>query len=200
LAPKYIMRVIRTPMPGKNFEVLDRVIGNVGRSDARSRSTTMGVFSASRLVITTTPFESLVEAEQAAESVLSSAERRAEYDATSALCSSVNIGLSRIIEAPEGLETANWLHRYVFQSSPTGRPALLAALREIRSHQDSPKSGITSSLHGSVVVAATAVESLSQIEERFDALANDAGVKARTMAALGHVDSWGAGIARVYRH
>lgn len=200
MAPKFVMRVVRTPMPGKNFEVLDRILENRGRTDTGSRMTTMGIFSASRLVITTTPFESLVEAEQTAESVISSPERRAEYDATSALCSSINISLNRIIDPPEGLETANWVHRYVFQHTPTGRPALVAALREIRSHQDSPKSGITTSANGTTVVVATAVESLSTIEERGDALLSDPGLMARADAALSHVDAWGAGIARVYRH
>ena len=200
MAPKFVMRVVRVPMPGKNFEVLDRVLENRGRSDSGSRSTTMGIFSAARNIITSTAFENLVEAEQAVEDVLSSPERRAEYDAISALCSSINITLSRIIEPPEGRETANWVHRYVFQHTPTGRPALVAALREIRSHQDSPKSGITVSGNGPTIVVTTAVESLSTIEERGDALVSDPGLMARAAAALSHVDSWGAGIARVYRH
>ncbi len=198
MAPKYVMRVIRQPQPGKIFEVLDRVL-EFRKESGIAGMTTVGVFAPTTYVVSTTPFESLAEAEELADGVLSSPERRQEFDAIHALCSSSQNNLSRIVEAGSGRETANWIQRYVFTHAPNDRRRLIEALREYGSHIGDPQLSITASMSGPQVVASIAVESLSTIDERGDALANDPPTMARAAAVLSHTETYGVGIAKIYR-
>ena len=199
MAPKFVLRVVRQPLSGKVFEVLEDVLKYRRETGLTNGVTTLGVFSLGSQVITTTPYDSLEAAQEAAEGVLSDSDRRKAFDAIGAKCSSVRTPLSRIIEPADGRDDAEWVHRYVFQHKPTARQELIAALQEFRSHQDTPKFGITASLNSTSIVVSTAMQSLSLAEERGDQLMSDPGTQARAAAALEHVDSWNAGIARVYR-
>ena len=198
MAPKYVMRVVRQPQPGKVFEVLDRVL-EFRRASGITGITTAGVFAPTQYIVSTTGFESLSEAEELVEGVLSSPERRQAFDDIGALCTSTSNTISRIIEPGSGRDTANWIQRYVFNPAPNARRELIGALKEYASHLDDPKLTITGSLNSPTVVGSLAVESLSTIEERTDAIANDPATQARVAAVVAHVESWIAGIAKVYR-
>lgn len=199
MASKYVMRVVREPKPGKAFEVLDAVLDFRRNASIQVGSVTMSIFSPANLIISTTPFESLAEAEQLVEGVISNDDRRAGFDALGAMCSSTRNNLSRVIEEPEGMEEASWVQRYVFQHTNNGRRNLIDALKGVRENQKGAKAAITASANGPQVVLSTAYQSLSEIEEQGDALMNDPATIVRARAVLDHTDSWLSGIARVFR-
>ena len=198
MAPKYVMRVVRQPQPGKIFEVLDKVL-EFRRAAGIAGMTTVGVFAPTTYVVSSTPFESLAEAEELADGVLSNPEQRQAFDGIGALCSSTQNNLSRIIEPGSGRETANWIQRYVFTHAPNDRRGLIEALREYGSHIGDPQGSITASMSGPQVIASLAVESLSTLEERGDAIANDLPTMARAAAVVSHTEAYTVGIAKVYR-
>jgi len=198
MAPKYVMRVIREPMPGMAFEVLEKVL-EFRRAGGIQGMTTAGVFSARQLIVSTTPFESLSEAESLVDGLLSNPQRQQAFADIGALCTSTANNLSRIIEPGSGRETANWIQRYVFTHAPSERRQLIEALREYGSHLGDPKISITGSMNGPQVVSSLAVESLSTIEGRGEAIANDPATTARASAVISHTETYAVGIAKVYR-
>lgn len=198
MAPKFVMRVVRMPQPGKAFEVLDKVL-EFRRAAGATGLTTLGVFSPTPAIVTTTPFDSLTAAEELVDGVLSSPDRRKAYDDIGALCVSTANTMNRIIEPGSGRETAKWIQRYVFTPAPGSTRGLIAALAEFGSHSDGPKAAITNSMNGPQVVASLAMDSLSTLEERSDALANDLATQTRAAAVVSQVETWFVGISKVYR-
>lgn len=196
MPPKFLMRNIREPLPGKGFEVVDAVLEARKNSQLQS-GVSMSIFSPIPRVITSTPFDDMASIEGPVEAVMSSPERQASFDAIAALCRSTRITLSRIIAQPEGLENAKWLQRYVFHHDTQSRRQLVAALQEFREHSEGKKMSITASLAGPVIISTLAAESLSEIEDAGDRLQNDPGTQARAAAILNATTDWSSGIAKV---
>ena len=193
------MRVERLPQPGKSFEVLNAVLAFRKEAGIQIGITTLEVFSPTPQVVTATPFESMEAVQKMSDAMLEDADRRVALDAISALCTSTKITLGRIIEQPEGINTAGWLQRYHFHHGPNSRADLVADLREIRSRYDGPKGAIAASLNSPKVLLTTAVESLSEVEAFGDALLSDPDVKALSSAVLEHTESWTSDIGKIFR-
>ncbi len=197
MAPKFLMRSIREPLPGKYFELVNAVLEFRKTSGVSDSTVSMSIFSPVNRVISAAPFDDMASLEGVVEGVMSSPERQAAFDALGALCSSTHINLSRVIVPPEGIENAKWLQRYVFNFDPSSRNRLVEALQEFREHSEGPKIGITASLNGPVILATRTAQSLSDIEAASDRLQNDPGTRARAAAIIGATTSWTSGIARV---
>ena len=196
MAPKFLMRVVREPLSGKSFEVVNAALAARQQSALQS-SITMSVFSPVSRVITSAPFENMAEIESAVEAVATDPERQAGFDGVAALCRSVWIDLSRVIVPREQVDNVKWVRRYLFHHSPTGRRQLVAALLEFNEHSDGPKAAITVSVNSPIVIASISAQSLSEIEAAGDRLENDPGTQARAAAVLSAAESWGGGISRV---
>lgn len=197
MAPKFLMRVIREPQSGKAFEVVNAALAFRQQAGTTDSTVTMSVFSPITRVITAVPFDDMTAIEGLVDRVFSDPERQAAYDAIGALCNSVNINLSRVINPPDGIENAKWVRRYVFHHDTHSRRQLVGALMELNEHGDGPKVGITVSMNGPAVIATLAAQSLSEIEEANDRLENDAGTQARAAAVLAASTTWMSGIAKV---
>lgn len=197
MAPKFLMRSIREPLPGKSFELSDAVMEFRKTSGVPSSTVSMTIFSPINRVISAAPFDDMASLEGVVDGVMSSPERKTAFDALGALCASTRINLSRIIEPPEGIENAKWLQHYVFYFETPSRRRLIDALQEFREHSEGPKMGMTASLAGPVIIATRATQSMSEIEAAGDRLQNDPGTQARAAAIIGATTSWVSLIARV---
>jgi len=198
VAPKYAMRVERVPQPGKTFEVLNAVLAFRIQARIAIGITTLELFSPTEKVVTATPFHSMQTAQVMPEDTLGDVDRREALEAISSLCTSTNITLARIIEQPEGINTASWIQRYHFHHDPNSQADLIEALREMRSRYDGPKGAIAASLNSPTVLVTTAVESLSAIEAFGDAALSDPDVMALTSAVLDHTKTWTSEIGKIF--
>ena len=94
MVPKYVMRAIRRPAPGKAYEVLDGVL-EFRRGLGIAGMTTMTLFSAESMIMSTTPFYHLADAEGLADGLLADPARKQAFADIDALCSSSFIPMSR---------------------------------------------------------------------------------------------------------
>ena len=197
MAPKYLMRIVREPMPGKAFELMEAVIEQRKQMGIAEGLTTVSIASPRMLVVSSTPYEELSELEARVGGIFDREEARASWDKVGSLASSTVNNLSRVIVPPEGIETANYIQRYIFNPAPGSRRNLLAALVEFAEQSEGPRAGITGSVNSPAIVASIAVGSLSDLEGGWDRLQNDAGTMTRANSVVGHCESWTSGIARV---
>ena len=197
MAPKYLMRTIREPMPGKAFELIDAVIEQRQRMGITEGVTTASIAAPKMLIISSTPYESLSDLQSRVDGIFDDDEARASWDRVGALAKSTVNNLSRVIEPPDGIENANYIQRYVFQHDTSSRRQLVAALQELRAQGDGPKIGITQSTSGGAVVASRAVGSLAELESPMDRLRDDPSTILRAASVLAHCTSWSSGIAKV---
>ena len=197
MAPKYLMRIVREPKPGKTFELMDAVIEQRQRMGITAGVTTVSVAAPRMLIISSTPYESLSELQSRIDGIFDDDEARAGWDTVGALAKSTVNNLSRIVEPPDGIENANYIQRFIFQHDPTSRRQLVAALQELRAQGDGPKIGITQSTSGGAVVASRAVGSLAELEGHMDRLRDDPSTILRAASVLAHCTSWSSGIAKV---
>lgn len=197
MAPKYLMRIIREPMPGKAFELIDAVIEQRQRMGITEGVTTASIAAPKMLIISSTPYESLSDLQSRVDGLFDDDEARAGWDRVGALAKSTVNNLSRVIEPPDGIENANYVQRYVFQHDTSSRRQLVAALQEMRAQGDGPKIGITQSTSGGSVVASRAVGSLAELESHMDRLRDDPSTILRAASVLAHCTSWSSGIAKV---
>ena len=197
MAPKYLMRIIREPMPGKAFELIDAVIEQRQRMGITEGVTTVSVAAPRMLIISSTPYESLSELQSRIDGIFDDDEARAGWDSVGALAKSTVNNLSRIVEPPDGIENANYIQRFIFQHDTTSRRQLVAALQELRAQGDGPKIGITQSTSGGAVVASRAVGSLAELEDHMDRLRDDPSTILRAASVLALCTSWSSGIAKV---
>ena len=197
MAPKYLMRVVREPMPGKAFELIDAVIEQRQRMGITEGVTTASIASPRMLIVSSTPYESLSELQSRVDGIFDDDEARASWDRVGALANSTVNNLSRVVEPPDGIEDANYIQRYIFQHDTSSRRQLVAALQELRAHGDGPKIGITQSMSGGVVVASRAVGSLAELESYGDRLQDDPSTILRAASVLAQCTSWSSGIAKV---
>ncbi|MFB3103945.1 MAG: hypothetical protein ACE1ZA_03370 [Pseudomonadales bacterium] len=197
MAPKYLMRIIREPMPGKAFELIDAVIEQRQRMGITEGVTTASIAAPKMLIISSTPSESLSDLQSRVDGIFDDDEARAGWDRVGALAKSTVNNLSRVIEPPDGIENANYIQRYVFQHDTSSRRQLVAALQEMRAQGDGPKIGITQSTSGGAVVASRAVGSLAELEDHMDRLRDDPSTILRAASVLALCTSWSSGIAKV---
>lgn len=197
MEPKYVMRVIREPLPGKAFELMDAVVEQRVNMGIAEGVTTASIAAPRMLIITTTPYENLAELQSRADGIFDNDDARAQWDRVGALAKSTVNNLSSVIVPPEGRETANYFQRYIFTHDTSSRRPLVGALQEMNSQSTGPDLGISVSVSGGQVVATRAVESLSDLEEPWDQLANDPGTIARAANVLAHCSGWSSGIAKV---
>ena len=197
MAPKYLMRIIREPMPGKTFELIDAVIEQRQRTGITEGVTTASIAAPRMLIVSSTPYESLSDLQSRVDGIFDDDEARASWDRVGALAKSTVNNLSRVIEPPDGIENANYVQRYVFQHDTSSRRQLVAALQEMRAQGDGPKIGITQSTSGGAVVASRAVGSLAELESHMDRLRDDPSTVLRAAGVLAHCTSWSSGIAKV---
>jgi len=195
--PKYVMHVIREPLAGKAFELMDAVVEQRANMGITEGITTASIASPRMLIVTTTPYESLADLQTRADGIFDSEEARAQWDRIGALASSTVNSLSRVIVPPEGSETANYFQRYVFTNDTSSRRQLLGALQEMNAQGTGPDLGISASISGGQVIVSRAVDSLSDLEEPWDRLAEDPGTIARAASVLANCTDWGSGIAKV---
>jgi len=197
MEPKYVVRIIREPLPGKAFELMDAVVEQRANMGIAEGVTTVSIAAPRMLIITTTPYENLADFQSRVDGIFESDEARAGWDRVSALASSTVNNLSRVIVPPEDRETANFFQRYVFTHDSSSRRSLIAALQEMNAQGAGPDFGISTSVSGSHVTATMAVDSLSELEEPWGRLAEDPGTMARAANVLAHSTEWGSGIAKV---
>ncbi|MDA1280566.1 MAG: hypothetical protein O3B95_11125 [Chloroflexi bacterium] len=197
MTPKYLMRILREPLPGKAFELMDAVIEQRKQMGIADGMTTVSVASARMLIVSSTPYENLADLQARVDGIFDNQDARKAWDRVGALARSTVNNLSRIVEPPEGIEEANYIQRYVFEPRITSRRQLVDALREINARSGEPNLGITASINGSTVIASRAVRSMADMEEPWDKLRDDPGTLSRAAAALALCDSWSSGIAKV---
>ena len=197
MAPKYLMRIVRAPMPGKAFELMEAVIEQRKQMGITEGLTTMSIASPRMLVVSSTPYEELSDLESRVDGIFDSEEARASWDHVGSLAASSVNNLSRVIAPPEGIETANYIQRYIFNPAPSSRRNLIAALVEYFEQSEGQKAGITTSVNSPSVVASIAVGSLSDLEGGWDRLRDDAGTITRASSIMAHCESWTCGIAKV---
>lgn len=197
MAPKYLMRIVREPLPGKAFELMDAVSAQRAQSGITNGVTSVSVAAPKMVVISSTPYESLEEIQTRIDGIFESPEARASWDSVGALAKSTVNALSTIIEVPDGIEEAIYTHHFRFQHRPDSRRRLIDALREFRAHDVGQKIGITASMNTNYIVASQALRSLSELEESGDRLREDMGTIARATAVANQSEGWTAAITKV---
>jgi hypothetical protein len=197
LDSKYLLRVIREPLPGKTFELMNAVIEHRSLKGDSAGMTAMSVASPWMQMISSTPYASLADMQAKVDGMFENTEAQTSWDRVGTLASSTVINLSRVVVSPTGIEDANYVQRYIFKHDSTSRPQLIAALQEMAAHSDDDGFGITASLTDNTVVASRAVKSLAELEGPFDRLRDDPGTITRSNNVLVHCSDWFAVLTKV---
>jgi hypothetical protein len=200
MAAQYLFRVVRRPITGKSFELLDAIVEQRSANTADPRSFVLASIASPRTFITTsTRLDDLDELQVLVENAFDSEETRANWDKLAALTSSTATSLSRIVKNMGNVDDANFIQRYTFRHDSNSRPQLIAALEEFSGQGDASGIGITASLNSNLVVASQAVKNLSDLGGPFDRLRDDAAIISRGANVLVHCSDWKSSIVKILR-
>lgn len=130
MAPKYLMQVVREPLPGKTSELTRAVIAQRAKTVSPLGTTTISIASAAQTVVTSTPYESLADLQLTVDGIFDDKEALGEWDQIGALASSTRNNLSQIIQLPQNMLKAKYVERYEFYHDPMSRGQLIAAIQE----------------------------------------------------------------------